>query len=55
MFCQEDILDERKASVLRKKSEEVKFPLDPKDRLLINDMIMSGREDVTEQTFAERQ
>ena len=40
MFCQEDILDERKASVLRKKSEEVKFPLDPKDRLLINEMIM---------------
>lgn len=40
MFKQCDILDDRKSKTLRKVSEEVKFPMDEKDILLMNDMIM---------------
>ena len=40
MFNQCDILDEKKSNILRKKSEEVTFPMDEKDILLINNMIM---------------
>ena len=40
MFNQCDILDDRKSKVLREKSKEVSFPMDEKDILLMNDMIM---------------
>ncbi len=35
-----DILDEKKSNILRKKSIEVKFPLEQSDITLINNMIM---------------
>ena len=40
MFNQCDILDDRKSKVLREKSKEVSFPMNEKDILLMNDMIM---------------
>ena len=40
MFKQSDILDEKKAKILRQTSKEVVFPMDEKDILLMNDMIM---------------
>ena len=40
MFKQSDILDERKGNILRKKSLEVKFPMDPKEKELMHNMIM---------------
>lgn len=40
MFCQSDILDEKNNKILRSKSEPVKFPMDEKDILLLNNMIM---------------
>ena len=40
MFNQSDILDDRKSNVLRKKSKEVKFPMDENDISLMNNMIM---------------
>ena len=40
MFNQCDILDYKKSKLLRQKSKEVTFPLDDKDILLINNMIM---------------
>ena len=40
MFNQCDILDDRKSKVLREKSKEVSFPMDEKDILLMNDMVM---------------
>ncbi len=40
MFKQCDILDDRKSKTLRKVSDEVTFPMDEKDILLMNEMIM---------------
>ena len=40
MFNQCDILDDRKSNVLRKKSQEVTFPMDENDIILLNNMIM---------------
>ena len=40
MFCEKDILDDRKSKVLRKKSEKVTFPMSEEDILLMNNMIM---------------
>lgn len=40
MINQCDILDEKKSSLLHKKSSEVTFPMDEKDILNINNMIM---------------
>ena len=40
MFNQKDILDEKNSNLLRKKSQEVTFPLSEEDKTLINDMIM---------------
>ncbi len=40
MFKQCDILDDRKSKTLRKVSEEVTFPMEEKDILLMNEMIM---------------
>ena len=40
MFKQSDILDYKKSKTLKEKSLEVKFPLDEKDKELINNMIM---------------
>ena len=40
MFKQSDILDYKKSKILKEKSKEVKFPLDEKDKELINNMIM---------------
>ena len=40
MFNQCDILDEKNSNILRKVSEEVKFPMDEEDMSLINNMIM---------------
>ena len=40
MLNQCDILDERKGKILRQVSEEVKFPMNKEDILLLNSMIM---------------
>lgn len=40
MFKQCDILDDRKSKTLRKVSDEVTFPMEEKDILLMNEMIM---------------
>ena len=40
MFKQSDILDDRKSNVLRQISKEVTFPMEEKDILLLNNMIM---------------
>ena len=40
MFKECDILDERKANILRKRSQELTFPLSNEDIRLMNDMIM---------------
>jgi len=40
MFNQKDILDEKNSNLLRKKSQEVTFPLSEEDKTLINNMIM---------------
>lgn len=40
MFSQSDILDDRKSKVLRKKSKEVKFPMEDNDISLMNNMVM---------------
>ena len=54
MFCESDILDDRKSNVLRKKSVEVEFPMKEEDILLMNNMIMylrlSQDEEYTEKT-----
>ena len=54
MFKECDILDERKANILRKRSQELTFPLSNEDIRLMNDMIMylrlSQDEDYTKKT-----
>lgn len=40
MICQNDILDDKKAKILREKSKDVTFPMDEDDILNINNMIM---------------
>jgi peptide deformylase len=40
MFKQSGIIDEKKGNILRKKSLEVKFPMEEKDKELLNNMIM---------------
>ncbi len=40
MFKQCDILDEKKSKTLRQVSKEVTFPMDEKDVLLMNNMVM---------------
>jgi len=40
MFKESDILDERKANILRTRSKELTFPLDESDITLMNEMIM---------------
>ena len=40
MFNECDILDDRKSKLLRKVSEDVKFPMDEKDISLMNNMVM---------------
>ena len=53
MFNQCDILDERKGKILREKSKDVVFPMEEKDILLMNDMIMYLRLSQDED-YAER-
>ena len=40
MFKQTDIIDEKKGNILRKKSLEVKFPMEESDKELLHNMIM---------------
>ncbi len=53
MFNQSDILDDRKSNVLRKKSNEVTFPMEESDITLINNMIMYLRNSQDEE-YAEK-